>query len=74
MGEPSSLDYINTCRLIENILILWKALAQRFTRGNDVSFASLLFLHCTVAFIWQEMISYFQQMNKNTKMYILRKE
>lgn len=70
MGEPGSLDYINMCGLIENTLILWKVLAQRFTCVNDASFASLLFLHGTVGFIWQETISYFQQMYKTTKMYI----
>lgn len=67
-GNP--VLYINTGRPIENILILWKALVQRYICVNDVSFASLLFLHCTVGFIWQEIISYFQQMYKNARMYI----
>lgn len=70
MREPSSLDYINISGQTENILILWKDLAQRFICVNDVSFASLLFLHCTAGFIWQEMISYIQQIYKSRKMYI----
>lgn len=68
--NPVLLDNINMCKRIENILIIWEALAQRSTCVSDVSFASLLFLHCTVRFIWQEIYSYFQQIYKTTKLFI----
>lgn len=56
MGELVSLDYISTCGLIGNILGFWKALVQGFTCVKDLSFVSPLFLHCTVGFIYQDMI------------------